>query len=40
MQLELVAIMEDEDLRAIAAERTAIVQSNMAVTAPEVIVIE
>ena len=40
MQLELVMVTKDEDLRAIAAERAAIVQSNMAVMAPEVIVIE
>ena len=33
-------LVQDGDLRAIAAERAAIVQSNMAVTAPEVIVIE
>jgi hypothetical protein len=33
-------LKQDRDLRVIAAERTAIAQSNVASTAPEVIVVE
>ena len=36
----LMYLHQDGDLRAIVAERAALVQSNMAATAPEVIVIE
>ena len=38
--LEREELAQDGDLRAIAAERAAIVQSNMASTAPEVIIVE
>jgi hypothetical protein len=38
--LEREELAQDGDLRAIAAERSAIVQSNMTSTAPEVIVVE